>query len=606
MRTVSGAAAGGGLEEKRTPSGIPTTFDLRQALRHHLWYVVGYNWLVAVTIAPLAFAAAYLLCVVIPEAVRNPWRPPPVAVLCVSGYIFFEVTSFCLERNWSHVSIWRFWRLALPLGALQAFLCLRLARHDALGCLLFMSLCLGCREFLFQLQACYPTANKYPSDGCTKEKLTSAFLGGSAYGMAVALFCGMAGALVHAVVGDGRKVYSALYIDVLIALALPLGRNMSRMALNQYLANATSAAPLLAAAEQPKLDALIMYSDVLFLLTLLMEVPFAFVFLLVPRTITFCLALALNVVVDVIFVQALDVVQRRDSMLVARRPGLDRNATPRSPLQSQKDDTGHELGVWSPTYCIERPESIFATLSRGAFALEPSESTSLRQQPADESEDAGRSCSSCPWLELLCWTTGARLTAAWNWCKSACPKRCQDACCPLSRSEEDPEGEDATPPKAAAMSPRVSLLLDEHNTGVISCWAGRTEVSKGSGHGVFLQQERKIAFTTHFLGSTLAVVIVTVALPIAKHASDNYSTEFLGLRHISAAELAIRAVAVLLLRVFADLVALRLLDLSAIGSQGGEAPTLWQSRQELSTFHAWFFRALAATCPLFAVIAATL
>jgi len=376
------------------------------------------------------------------------------------------------------------------------------------------------------------------------------------------------------------------------------------MILNQSLASATSAAALLAASEKPKLDALIMYSDLLFLFTLLMEVPFAFAFLLVPRTITFCLAMALNVVVDVVFVQALDVVQRRDSTLAAPRLSLDGNPTPRSPLPSPKEGAGHELGVWSPTYCIERPESIFATLSRGAFSLEPSESTSLRQSTADESEDAGRSCCSCPWLELLCWTTGAKLSAAWSWCKSACPKRCQDVCCPLSRSEADTEAAEA--PKAAAMSPRVSLLLDEHNTGVISCWAGRTEVSKGSGPGVLLQQERKIAFTTHFLGSTLAVVMVTVALPIAKHASDNYHTEFLGLRHISAVELAIRAVAVLLLRVLADLIALRLLDLSAIGPQGGDAPTLWQSRHELSTFHAWLFRALAATCPLFAVIAATL
>jgi hypothetical protein len=123
---------------------------------------------------------------------------------------------------------------------------------------------------------------------------------------------------------------------------------------------------------------------------------------------------------------------------------------------------------------------------------------------------------------------------------------------------------------------------------------------------VFLRQERKIALTTHFLGSTLALIIVTIALPVAKYAGDHHKTEFLGLRHISGVELVIRAVAVLLLRVVADLVALRLLDLTAAGPRGGEAPTLWDSRHELSTFHGWLFRALAATCPLFAVIAATL
>jgi len=587
-RTASGKQAGGG--EK---GGAIGPKDWKEALRHHLWFVVGYNWLVALSIAPLAFAAAFSLSVVIPESVRNPWRPPPVAVLCVAGYVFFEVTAFCLERNWSRVSIWRFWRISIPIGALLIFLCLKLARHDSLGCLVFISLCLGLREFLFQFQASSSTVGKCYPNSCTKEKLTASFLGGSSYGMTVFLLCGLSGALVHAVVGDGRQTLSAIYIDVLIALALPLGRNMSRMVLNQSLAAATSGIAITAAAEQPKVDTLIMYGDVLFLFTLLMEVPFAFVFLLVPRTLTFILALAFNVFVDVLFVQALDVVQRRELL----RDHRNLSALPPSP----KVEAGLEGGGFEPSHCIERPESIFATLASGALVLEPTEATSLRPgEAADQPEDNGRSCFSCVWLELLCMTWRAR-----------CPKRCQDVCCPGSRSEEKREdGDEAQSPKAAdsasPMSPRVSLLLDEHNDGVISCWSGRAELSKGSGHGVFLQQERKIAFTTHFLGSTLAVVIVTIAIPFAKYGGDRHHTEFLGLRHISATELAIRAVAVLLLRVFADLVALRLLDLSAVGPRGGDAPTLWESRHELSTFHGWLFRALAATCPLFAVIAATL
>lgn len=525
-----------------------------------------------------------------------------MAVLCVAGYIFFEITSFCLERNWSHVSIWRFWRLAVPFAVLQFFLCLRLTRHDALGCLLFISLCLGCREFFFQFQAFSPRSTR---DGCTREKMTSAFMGGSAYGMMVALLCGTAGAMVHAVVGDGRKVHSAIYIDVLIAVALPFARNMARMVLNQTLAAATSAGPALAAAEQPKLDALVMYGDVLFLLTLFMEVPFAFVFILVPTTTTFCLACALNLVVDVIFVQSLDVVQRRDPTVVARASGLERSAAPKA----AQADGSLELGVWSPSYCHDRPESIWSTLSNGALASELSETSSLRGQ--DQGEDLapntpgdGRSCLPV-WLDLCCWKCTWRMSLFWGWIKSTCPTRCRDICCPLSRTEKEDEGEEPSSIKAdSPMSPRVSLLLDEHNTGVISCYTGRTELSRGSGHGVFLRQERKIALSTHFLGSTLAIIIVTIAIPVAKYGSDNYKTEFLGLRHISAAELAIRAVVVLVLRVVADLVALRMLDAAML--QGGEAPTLWESRHELSTFHGWFFRALAATCPLFAVIAATL
>lgn len=574
-RTTSGVLAGGGVERKDS---------WQQALRHHIRLIIGYNWLIAVTIAPFAFAAAFLLAVVLPESVRNPWRPPPVAVLCIAGYIFFEVTSFCLERTWSRVSIWRFWRLAVPLAVLQAFLCLRLARHDALGCLLFTSLCLGCREFLFQFQALFQADGRcYTKSGCTQEKLTAAFLGGSAYGMAVALLCALSGALVHAVVGDGRKVLSPVYIDVLIALALPLGRNLSRMALNQSLANATSAGALLAGSEQPKLDALVMYGDILFLLTMFMEVPFAFVFLLVPRTITFCLALALNVLVDVFFVQALDVVLRPSSMRL------------------QNGETTRDLDERSPTYCIERPESIFATLSSGVMVLDPSESTLLcPSQEGELQEDNTRSCSSCSccpdYLQLLMRTNPVCRQVRSCWL-SAC-----------GRPQDDEDASNGANSKAVtAMSPRVSLLLDEHNAGVIGCWAGRTESSRGGGHAVvFFRQERKIALTTHFLCSTLALAIVTVALPVAKYAGDNHRTEFLGLRHISAPELAIRAVAVLVLRVLADIVALRLLEQSATGARGGDSPSLWQSRSELSTFHSWFFRALAATCPLFAVIAATL
>lgn len=561
-KTASGGLAAGGVE--RSNSFVEKSgSDLQQALRPHLQYVVGYNWVVSVSIAPLAFAAAFILSVVLPESFRNPWRPPPVAVLCVSGYIFFEVTSFCLERNWSQVSIWRFFRLAVPLGITQALLCLHLARHDVLGCLLFTSLCLGTREFLFQLFS--------GRHNTSKESLTAAFMGGSTYGMTVALLCGLGGALVHAVVGDGRKVLSTMYVDVLIALALPLGRNCCRSALNQFLSAATSANPMLSASKQPKLDALVMYGDILFLLTIFMEVPFAFVFLLVPRTTTFIIAVAINVLMDVVFVQALDVFQRRDSML------RDAKST---------GDTKQELDAWSPTYCIERPESIFATLSSGVMGVEVSERTPLR--PEQNEHD---SCI------LGCLPVSVQLAIRENAVTQQIRMAWLSA---TARPDDEADG------AAASMSPRVSLLLDEHNAGVIGCWAGRNEPSQGSGYGVFLRQERRIALTTHFLASTLALVTVTVALPVAKWAGDHHRTEFLGLRHISATELAIRAVAVLILRVAADILALQLLEQAAIGNRGGEAPSLWENRHELSTFHGWLFRALAATCPLFAVIAATL
>jgi len=554
-----------------------------EVLKRHFRSVVGYNWLVAISITPLAFSAAFILSVMLPEALRPaPWLPPPISVSCVAAYIWFEVTAFCLERNWSGVSFWRFWRFAAPLAALQAFLCLKFARNDVLTCLLFMSLCLGLRETLFEMMSHCSDLAKSAS---FEEQVIQSLLGGSTYGMLAALLCGVMGSLTYAVVGDGRQVFSTLLIEVLCGVALPCARNISRLLLNQIMSNvAIPALPL--SADSPKLDALVIYSDVLFIMTMFLEVPFAFIFLLVPKTVTFILALVVNVLLDMLFVQALDVMQKRNMMYVAWAP---------PPL---KDDTVVDLSGWSPTYCIERPESIWTTMASGTLLQGPSETTSLFQTPhALSPDDSARTCG-CP-LEMQRTANDCllRFPTCWriSWKLQLACSRCRQWLCP------------SKPPESEPMSPRVSLLLEEHNVGVIECWAGRTAPRGGSGLFAYLCQQRKIAINTHVLCCTLALVLVVAALPVAKHASDHNKTEFLTLHHITADELAIRACCALVLRVVADLVALHFVELS----KGPEWPSWWlgtsyHSRQEFGSAHGWFYRALASTCPLFIVIAATL
>jgi|Transcript_28682 hypothetical protein len=537
----------------------------------HVQGVVRYDWLVAISIAPIAFAVAFILAVLLPEAAQKPWSPPPIAILCIAGYCFFEATAFCLERNWSRVSVWRFWRVAGPFAALQAFLCFRLTQHDVLGCLLFVCLCLGCREFLFEFQAlCENTGKSSLHSGTVLSTLTSAFFGGSTYGFAVALLCGLAGTLVHAVVGDGRLIHSTVMLEVLCILALPLGRNFLRMALNRTLMAVTTAG-LESTEAPPKLDVLVMYSDILFLLTMFLEATFAFVFLLVPNTMTFYVALIVNLVIDALFPRAMvDQAFERftsDPNSLALTRSISRASDDSAKLSAR---TGKE----DLPYCLDRPESFFLVLAHGASLSDISDEASPLRPHGNNS--GANDYSQYPEFVLpyLLWWREA-------WQRL---------------------GIDAPVEVGNPMSPRISCLLEKQDDLVVGCRAGNKETY------AFLQQARMIALNTHFLGSTLGLFLVIIAIPVAKYASDNNHTEFLGLQHLSAGDLALRVVFALAVRVLADLLALGILEKNTHGSDGIVAApfAFWECRHELSTFNGCVFRVLAATCPLFSIIAATL
>lgn len=506
----------------------------------------------------------------------------PVALLCISGYVFFEVTAFSLERNWSQVSLWRFWRVAV--GPCIAFACLSflLTFADMLGCLLFMSICLGFRESIFELQSAFPDVGRYfLKDRLTKEHVTASFFGGASYGATVAFCCAAAGGMMHAVAGHGKEVLSTVLLEVLCALALPLSRCLCRMLLSQWLggvilvsgaenvattSRSTTLAPTpRATSGRPVLDSLLLYADVLYLLTMFVEVPYAFVFLLVPHTITFAVAALLNVLCDFLFVQALDIKHRQRCKTPKAWGGPPAPGTALGPVS--------EAGGGSPTYCLERRESAFLALADGVLVPQTSETTSLRASEAitgmSPSEPNG----------LLWERISSACSTCYNTSTACCTQRCPSVLRWFSVSEE-PE----------LMSPRISQLLDDYDVGVI-LW---TEPNKG--FSAYFHQGWKIAVTTHLLGSTMALIFAVVLVPV------------LGLHskvHLWRHELLYRSLTLVGLRVLTDLAACHNLERefgAAEDLQGNAYARLWESRQELRTLQCWAFRVLGGICPLFAVV----
>lgn len=563
-------------------------------MRHSLWYVVGYDWLVSATVVPFALLVAWLFAVRIPKAGVEPFGHVRVSLLCISAYIFFEVTAFCLERNWSQVTIWRFWRVALLPATAYMLLSFFLTHYDVLGCLLFLSICLGFRESLFELQSAFPAVGMYIlRDRLTKEHITACFFGGTSYGTAVALCCAATGAMVHAVAGRGKQVLSTVLLEVLCALGLPLGRCLCRMMLSQLLggvvlaagaenaAGASSPTTLAptprARSGRPVLDSLLLYSDILYVLTMFLEVPFAFVFLLVPHTLTFVVAAAVNVLTDFFFVQALDIKHRQRCKAPTSSGG------PPAPGTAAAACT--ESGGGSPTYCLERRESIFLALADGTLVPRPSESTFLR------SPEASRQGDSCLPNWILAWQIWGHISSAASRCYNACVAgflRSMQCCCPFVLRWWYNRGTGSK--TNDTMSPRVSQLLDDYDVGVI-LWT-----EQNNGYSAYFHQGWKIAITTHLLGSTMALVFAVVLVPV------------LGLQgfYMHGIELFCRSIALIILRVLTDLIACRSLEKAfgdAADLQGSAYARLWESRQELRTLQSWSFRTLAGICPLFAVMA---
>lgn len=567
---------------QRPPPQKSRTQRFLQSSKRYLCYVIGYNWLVALTVLPFALTVVLLLALL----------HIPVAVVAVVAYIFFELTAFCLERNWSRVSYCRFWGNAAPLIVVNALLCLLLSHKSALGCLIFSALCLGVRETLLQLQYSSPNVGGYDA----KERITVALTGGFAYCTTIALLCSSAYSLVR-ITQYKLKVLDPIMMEVVFIGVLPLLRFLSRLFCTQVASSAALAPeplgpvpegivdPLVGgdSAPRPQLDTLVMYTDVAWAFTMFLEVAFTFTFLLIPHTISFAVAVSINVLLDVLFVCVLDTLQKRRLRA--------------SPAPTK---TVEEVGLseWSPTYCIERPRSMISTIMSGSLSRWPSEATPLSQGASSGQASqarAGRAAWGGRAGDRISSPRAAAVQGKLRECWSRCREGCDGCDCCGPRASEPLADE------SGAMSPRVSYLMDEYNDAVIQCMARpRSRKSGSSGSmAVYLYQERKLTFSTHLLGNTVALALAASCVPILLASGD------LRFHTFQWTELVLRIVALLVLRCFADYLACWCLEYTSTEVHPDMRALLWETGYEMSTCHGWTYRVLMAVCPLFAVIAAT-
>lgn len=552
-------------------------WELMSCCRRYTVFVVGYNWLVAISMLPFA-----LLTVWLNALARESSLQAPVSFVFCAAYLIYEATAFCMERNWSRVSAWRFWRVSAPLLAAHTICCLLAAWDDALGCIIFTALCLGGREIAFELLEASTEAVGYGA----KERVIAAVLGGSTYGLIVSGCAGGAYVTVR-VARIGAEGLVSPTFEILFALALPVLRSVVRLIVTQSLGDAVliPRGPLPADTKdtlppQPQLDTLVMYSDFAFALTVFLEVPLAFAFLYIPDPLIFWLAAITNAVLDVLFVCVLDTLQSRRLQL---------SALGHAPPVEAPDERGLER--WHPGFCQVRPATIIAAAASGAVERRvPNEGSRLAAQQlasgqpagareATDAEESGDGANRGRTAALR-----EALGSARDGCCSAI-EACNAACL---RYLPERSSKEEQPP----MSPRVSQLLDEYDTMLIKSRECQPRFGCDPGPTIYLYQERKIPFLAHLCGNTLAVVFAALCVAVV------------GLHGFDSGGLVMRISALLVLRVMADMAACWVLEVLCTAIPRERADLLWGSRQELSTLHGWFFRMLASLCPLFAVVAA--
>lgn len=529
----------------------------------HFRYVVGYNWLVAVTFVPWYFLLVGGAWLLRHEAMEKS-IVHPVAIACCVGYLLLETTFWWMERCWSGVAAWTFWRLGAVSLVLYATLCCTLLRNDALACLMLFTVCLGLRETLYQYL-------HYYHDGMgLKERVTAAFMGGFTFCLIV---CSLISSvyLLTRLAYKNDAVLSIAASELLYVLVLPVLRFLARLILTQFISSSIVGPHhfdvQLGADDtvkpgkfKPQLDALVVYADFIFALYCALETPFAVALLLVPQVLPFCLAVCVNALLDMLFISVLDTLQQRRLR----------------PIQGFAPGT-EEADQWAPSYLDRRRPSMVAVAMSGSFAP-GSEATPFAPrappptQEADTTQDPeengdGKEASS-DWRSRMC---------------SMCPS--------WGRSDAR---EDPVPPNNM-MSPRVSHLLDEYDSMVVQNRESyQTSWKYRSSPTLYLYQERKITFTTHLLGALLACIFSVIAVA------------FLRIGVFPANELVWRIILVIAMRVVTDFGSCWAFEYICKEIRPHRRAVLWECRQELATLHGWFLRLLFALCPLVPIILACL
>jgi len=524
----------------------------------HLRYVVGYNWLVAITFVPwylILVGGAWLLRL---EAMEKSFVHP-VAIACCFGYLLLEVTFWWMERCWSGVAAWTFWRLGAIALALYATLACTLLHDDLFACLLLFTVCLGLRETIYQY------LHYFDDEMGLKERVTAAFMGGFTFCLIV---CALISSvyLLTSLAYQNDPVLSVATVDLLYVLILPVLRFLARLILTQFISSSIvgphqfdvqtgddeSVKP---GKFKPQLDALVVYADFIFALYCALEMPFAVVLLLIPHLLPFCLAVCVNAMFDVLFISVLDTLQQRRLR----------------PVQGFAPGT-EEADQWAPSYVDRRRPSMVAVAMSGSFQSAPSEATPFAPPRPASSAETGDGAVEKDEEE------------APGFCSRMCPMFGGK-----SDVREDPVKDDAL------MSPRVSHLLDEYDSMVVQNRESyQTSWKYRSSPTLYLYQERKITFTTHLLGALLACIFSVIAVAMLR------------IGEFHANELVLRIILVIALRIVTDFGSCWAFEWICKEIRPHRRAVLWECRQELATYHGWLLRLLFAMCPMIPILVAVL
>lgn len=527
----------------------------RKSGKQYLVYVIGYNWLVAITLLPFLFLALWLFAV----------ADVPAGVTCSVGYFFIEVAAFWMERNWSGVGFVSFWQLAIPLFLVYVLVACTLCLADVLGCLLFFALCLGVREALFQFYTFYA------DEESLRERLAASFMGGCAYGSVLSVMVSYAYFLTN-LAFLGEAAMNITTFQVLYIFVLPLVRLLVRLFVTQALSSAIVGphpfdvlgygARNLAlrgggGAPHMQLDTLVMYGDFLFTLMMFVEIPFTFAFLLIAGAGTFALGVLSSAGTEILYIYVLDTLQlRRQKLAGAGRADQGK---------------GPPAETWAPTYSMHRQVSMVAAGMSGAMLCSPTETTPLRTGPVTKAGEEP--------LEVEAEEPAAAEGSLQQKLSALATQGLQGL-----------QGHDPN-----MMSPRVSVLLHEYD----NMWIKNATTGMARAN-VFLYQERKITFLTNLLCSAIAAAFACAVIPLLKmHTFPAY--ELLG-----------RFAYFLTVRVLTDFASCWVLE--GVITDGADAMIsaesrgiLWKDRHDAlpcNAFRDWLFKALVALCPLFGVIAA--
>lgn len=531
----------------------------------HFRYVVGYNWLVTITFVPWYFllvGGAWLL--------RHEFMEKsivhPVAIACCVGYLLLETTFWWMERCWSGVAAWTFWRLGAVSLVLYATLACTLLHNDALACLMLFTVCLGLRETLYQY------LYYYHDEMDLKERLTAAFMGGFTFCL---IICALISSvyLLTRLAYENDAVLSVATSDLLYVLILPALRLLARLILTQFISSSivgphhfdVQLGPddtVKPGKFKPQLDALVVYADFIFALYCALEAPFAIVLLLIPQLLPFILAVCVNAMLDVLFISVLDTLQQRRLR----------------PTQGFAPGT-EEADQWAPSYVDRRRPSMVAVAMSGSYTA--SEATPIAPSGTQRTEaytihtpgpdpdpekDEGEAPSS-GWRDRVC------------------------SMCTFSAKSDAREN----PAQSTLMSPRVSHLLDEYDSMVVQNRESyQTSWKYRSSPTLYLYQERKVTFTTHLLGSFLACIFSVIAVA------------FLRIGVFPAHELVLRIILVIVLRIITDFGSCWAFEYICKEIRPHRRAVLWECRLELATFHGWFLRLLFAMCPVIPILVACL